>query len=183
MAKGVIYPSNFELKIGFTTIREQCVALCTMQHARDLLLGEEFSTSKVEIERRHALAEEMRQILLSEREAPTEEFYDIADIIDKAKVEGTFLEVAEVVQLGKALVSAGDFVQFLHRSDEVRYPTLTALAKPVKALWNIVADIRRIVDDKGMVRDGASEELRQIRAQIRRHEGQVSKRLQAILVE
>jgi DNA mismatch repair protein MutS2 len=31
------------------------------------------------------------------------------------------------------------------------------------------------------VRDGASEELRQIRAQIRRHEGQVSKRLQAIL--
>ena len=152
-----------------------------MQHARDLLLGEEFSTSRREIEHRHALAEEMRQILITERDAPTEEFYDIAEIIDKAKVEGTFLEVAEVVQLGKALITAGDFVQFLHRSDEERYPTLTALAKPVKALWNIVADIRRIIDDKGMVRDGASEELRQIRAQIRRHEGQVSKRLQAIL--
>ncbi|MBR2859645.1 MAG: Smr/MutS family protein [Alistipes sp.] len=152
-----------------------------MQHARAMLGEEGFTANENELRHRHALAEEMRQILLSEREAPTEEFYDIAEIVEKAKVEGTFLEVAEVVQLGKALISAGDFVQFLHKSDAERYPALTSLAKPVKALWNIVADIRRIVDDKGAVRDGASEELRQIRAQIRRHEGQVSKRLQAIL--
>ena len=79
------------------------------------------------------------------------------------------------------MISAGDFVQFLHKSDAERYPALTSLAKPVKALWNIVADIRRIIDDKGIVRDGASEELHNIRQQIRRHEGQVSKRLQAIL--
>lgn len=181
MAKGVIYPSNFETKIGFNLIREQCVALCTMQHARDLLAKEEFSIVKAEIMRRQALAEEMRQILISEREAPTEEFYDIAEIVEKARVEGTFLEVMEVVQLGKALISAGDFVQFLHKSNAELYPTLTTLAKPVRALWNIVADIRRIIDESNTVRDGASEELRQIRAQIRRHEGQVSKRLHAIL--
>ena len=179
--KSVIYPSNFEDKIGFSAIREQVVALCTMQHARDLLASEGFTNVLRELERRHNLAEEMRQILLTEREAPTEEFCDIAEIVEKAKVEGTFLEVAEVVQLGKALISAGDFVQFLHKSDTERYPTLTSLAKPVKALWHIVADIRRIIDDKGFVRDNASEELHNIRQQIRRHEGQVSKRLQAIL--
>ena len=179
--KSVIYPSNFEDKIGFSAIREQVVALCTMQHARELLAEEGFATTEKEISRRHNLAEEMRQILLTERNAPTEEFYDIADIVEKAKVEGTFLEVQEVVQLGRALISAGDFVQFLHKSDVERYPTLISLAKPVKALWNIVADIRRIVDDNNTVRDGASEELRNIRQQIRRHEGQVSKRLQAIL--
>ena len=88
--KTVIYPSNFETKIGFNLIREQCVALCTMQHARELLQSEGFSNVRAEIERRQALAEEMRQILLSEREAPTEEFYDIAEIVEKAKVEGTF---------------------------------------------------------------------------------------------
>ena len=181
LPRTVIYPENFESKIGFSTIREQVVALCTMQHARDLLSGEGFTNVQRELERRHNLAEEMRQILLTEREAPTEEFYDIADIVEKAKVEGTFLEVAEVVQLGRALISAGDFVQFLHKSDAERYPTLTTLAKPVKALWNIVADIRRIIDESNTVRDNASEELRNIRQQMRRHEGQVSKRLQAIL--
>ncbi|MBR3677597.1 MAG: Smr/MutS family protein [Alistipes sp.] len=179
--KGVVYPSNFEAKIGFSLIREQCVALCTMQHARDLLLMEEFSTSKKVILHRHALGEEMRQILLSEREAPTEEFYDIAEIVEKAKVDGTFLEVAEIVQLGRALISAGDFVQFLHKSSTEQYPALTTLAKPVRALWHIVADIRRIIDDNNTVRDNASEELRAIRQKIRQHEGQVSKRLQAIL--
>ncbi|MBR5807743.1 MAG: Smr/MutS family protein [Alistipes sp.] len=152
-----------------------------MQHARDMLASEGFTNVTREVERRHSLAEEMRQILLTEREAPTEEFYDIAEIVEKAKVEGTFLEVTEVVQLGRALISAGDFVQFLHKSDAERYPTLTNLAKPVKALWHIVADIRRIIDDNNIVRDNASEELRNIRQQIRRHEGQVSKRLQAIL--
>ena len=179
--KTVIYPNNFESKIGFTTIREQCVALCTMQHARTMLEGEGFTAVHKEVERRQSLAEEMRQILLTEREAPKEEFYDIAEIIEKAKVEGTFLEVAEIVTLGRALISTGDFVQFLHRSDTSLYPTLTALAQPVKALWHIVADIRRIIDDNGSVRDNASEGLRTIRQQIRQHEGQVSKRLQAIL--
>ena len=152
-----------------------------MQHARTMLEGEGFTAVHKEVERRQSLAEEMRQILLTEREAPKEEFYDIAEIIEKAKVEGTFLEVAEIVTLGRALISTGDFVQFLHRSDTSLYPTLTALAQPVKALWHIVADIRRIIDDNGSVRDNASEGLRTIRQQIRQHEGQVSKRLQAIL--
>ena len=122
LPRTVIYPENFETKIGFSTIREQVVALCTMQHARDMLANEGFTNVLREVERRHNLAEEMRQVLLTEREAPTEEFYDIAEIVEKAKVEGTFLEVAEVVQLGRALISAGDFVQFLHKSDAERYP-------------------------------------------------------------
>ena len=179
--KTVIYPENFEAKIGFSTIREQVVALCTMQHARDMLVSEVFTNVQRELERRHALAEEMRLVLLTEREAPKEEFYDIANIIEKAKIEGTFLEIGEVVTLGRALISAGDFAQFLHRSDESVYPALVALARPVKALWHIVADIRRIIDENGNVRDNASEALRTIRQQIRQHEGQVSKRLQAIL--
>ena len=179
--KTVIYPENFEAKIGFTTIREQVVALCTMQHARELLESEGFISDLALLERRHALAEEMRQVLLTEREAPKEEFYDISDIIEKAKVEGTFLEIGEVVILGKALISAGDFTQFLHRSNESLYPSLVELARPVKALWHIVADIRRIIDESSNVRDNASENLRDIRRQIRQHEGQVSKRLQAIL--
>ena len=85
MAQKTIYPSNFEAKIGFNLIREQVVALCTMQHARELLAKEDFSNIKGDIAHRHALAEEMRQILLTEREAPTEEFYDIAEIVEKAK--------------------------------------------------------------------------------------------------
>jgi dsDNA-specific endonuclease/ATPase MutS2 len=57
-----------------------------MQHARELLAEEGFTANENEIKHRHALAEEMRQILLSEREAPTDEFYDIAEIVEKAKV-------------------------------------------------------------------------------------------------
>ena len=41
--------------------------------------------------------------------------------------------------------------------------------------------IERVIDDKGEVRSSASEELSSLRRAIREHEGQVSKRLQAVL--
>ena len=59
----MIYPDTFEQKIGFDRIREQVAAGCTMQAAREKLAAEGFSTSAREIERRLALAGEMRQLL------------------------------------------------------------------------------------------------------------------------
>ena len=65
--KTVIYPENFEAKIGFSTIREQVVALCTMQHARDMLASEGFTNVTREVERRHSLAEEMPRLTTNSR--------------------------------------------------------------------------------------------------------------------
>ena len=58
----MIYPDTFEQKIGFDRIREQVAAGCTMQVAREKLAAEGFSTSAREIERRLALADEMRTL-------------------------------------------------------------------------------------------------------------------------
>ena len=46
----MIYPANFEQKIGFDRLREQVVALCSMQAAREIIQAETFSTSRREIE-------------------------------------------------------------------------------------------------------------------------------------
>ena len=56
----MIYPATFEQKIGFDRLREQVAARCTMRAARERLVAEGFSTSAREIERRLALADEMR---------------------------------------------------------------------------------------------------------------------------
>ena len=42
----MIYPSNFEQKIGFDRLREQVVALCSMQAAREIIRGEKFTSSR-----------------------------------------------------------------------------------------------------------------------------------------
>lgn len=48
----MIYPQNFEQKIGFDRLREQVAALCTMRAARERLAGQTFSTDR-EIGRAH----------------------------------------------------------------------------------------------------------------------------------
>ena len=89
----MIYPATFEQKIGFDRLREQVAARCTMRAARERLAAEGFSTSAREIERRLALADEMRLLLDMEHDFPGGEYPDVDYIVAKLRVEGSFLDV------------------------------------------------------------------------------------------
>ena len=176
----MIYPASFEQKIGFDRVREQIAALCTMRAARERIAAEGFSTSPREIEHRLALADEMRLVLDMERDFPGGEYPDVDHIVAKLRVEGTFLDVEEVVTLGRALAAVGGIVEFLLNRAE-RYPALHARTRGVEAFPEIVRRIAMIVDRFGNVRDNASPALQEIRRAIREREGQAAKRLQAVL--
>ena len=177
----MIYPDNFEQKIGFDSVREQCRAHSTMRHGAKLLDAERFSASRGEVAHRQSLAEEMRLMLTMESGAPTEEFADIADIVDKVRVEGSFLDIEEVVRLGAALSSVASAVEFVRSRKQGLYPSMNELCEGVEPLPHIRREIERIVDGFGSIRDTASPELAAVRREIRSREGQVSKRLQAVL--
>ena len=177
----MIYPVNFEQKIGFDRVREQVAALCSMQVARDIILGEKFSTSRSEIERRQETADEMRTLLMLDPDAPRDEFPDMEGIVAKIGVEGTFLTTEEVVVLRRALTAVGNMVGFVMSRSESQYPRLRKRSERVCIFPDVVRRINQLVDDDGEIRDGASPELLQIRRAIREHEGQVTKRLNQVL--
>lgn len=152
-----------------------------MEHAREILADEGFCISHDEVERRQSLAEEMRQMFISEPDLPHEEFFDIAHLVDKVRIEGAFLDVTEAVCLGATLGSANDMIEFVRSRNAELYPRIAHLTEGVASLSHIITELRRIIDEHGNVRDSASPELQSIRSEIRRHEGQVSKRLQAVL--
>ena len=176
----MIYPASFEQKIGFDRLREQVAARCTMRAARELLAAETFSTSPQEIERRLALADEMRLLLDMERDFPGGEYPDTDEAVAKLRVAGTFLDVAEVVLLQRALALIGAVVEFIGRRGE-HYPALHDLTHGVESFPEIVRRIEAIVDRFGNVRDTASPALAEVRRAIREREGQAAKRLQAVL--
>ena len=176
----MIYPATFEQKIGFDRLREQVAARCTMRAARERLADEGFSTSPREIERRLALADEMRLVLDMERDFPRGDYPDIDYVVAKLRVEGSFLDVEEVAVLHKALSVVGGIVAFILGREE-RYPTLYARTRGVAAFPEIVQRIEGILDRFGNVKDNASPALQEIRRAIREREGQAAKRLQAVL--
>ncbi len=170
----------FEHKIGFDRIRAQVTERCTMQAARERIAGEQFSTSAREITSRLTYADEMRVLLEMEHEFPDGDYPDVAAVIDKLRVEGSFLDCAELVLLRRALHDIDAIVAFLtHRKE--RYPALYGRTIGIEAFPEIVRSIDRLIDDLGEVRDSASPELAQIRRSIREREGQAAKRLQQVL--
>lgn len=177
----MLYPSNFEQRIGFSQIRSQCEAKCSTLAGRELLEKETFSTSEKDILRRISLADEMMKILSSEASAPSDDLFDVNDIVEKLRVEGGFLLVDEVVRLGATLRLVADMVDFVTSRPVGAYPYLTELTRSQQALPVLIREIDRIIDSHGEVLDSASEELSQIRREKRQHEGQVQKRLQAVL--
>ena len=105
---------------------------------------------------------------------------DVDYIVAKLRVEGSFLDVEEVVTLRRALAAIGGIVSFIIGREE-RYPALHARTRGVAAFPEIVQRIDGILDRFGQVKDNASPALQEIRRSIREREGQAAKRLQAVL--
>ena len=123
----------------------------------------------------------MRQVVEIEHEFPGGEFPDTDRIVAKARIEGAFLDVEEVVSLRAALTAVEEVVTFLLGRGEERYPALGACSEGVATFPGIVRAIDAIVDRFGEVKDSASPELQRIRRAIREREGQAAKRLQQVL--
>ena len=177
----MIYPTNFEQRIGFDRIREQVMALCSMQSAREVIASESFSASQREIEQRLILADEMRLVISMESGADIGEQDDIAAIVDKIGVEGSYITTEEAATLLRAIRSAASIVGFVLSRRDGMYPNLRRITQGVGTYPELQRAIERVIDDKGEVRSSASPELADIRRAIKEHEGQVAKRLQQVL--
>ena len=177
----MIYPENFESKIGFDRIRNQISALCITDGARAKLAELHFSTSRDEIVRLLEETFEMRTILMLESDFPENNYVDTAPFLKKAEVTGTFLETSEILTLRKGLTAAYELVRFFDSESGAKYPRLKELCRDVEGFPDIINHIDSIIDRFGKVKDSASPELYAVRRAIHEREGQISRRLQQIM--
>jgi DNA mismatch repair protein MutS2 len=177
----MIYPDNFEEKIGFHRIREQVEKLCSTCSAVEKLRNERFSSVADEVEQRLSLMDELRSLLMLERDFPDEDYPDLGVLVSKIRIEGSYLLVAEVATLRHALQAVEAVVSFVVGRGERLYPHLWNLSQRVTLFPEIGQAIERILNEHDEVRDNASEELYAVRRAIREREGQASKRLQQVL--
>ncbi len=177
----MIYPSNFEQKIGFDRIRERVAEYCTTIVGRTRAGETPFYTSASEIENLLAQAQEMRTILLIEEGYPDTTYVDAAGFLKKLHIEGTYIEVHEMLVLKQALDTVGGITSFFKRCSDELYPALKALASGVVVYPAVSQRIDTIINRHGVVRDNASPELQHLRRSIHEKQSQVARRMMAIL--
>ena len=177
----MIYPENFENKIGFDRIRkllsERCLSPMGLEMVDKIGFINEYN-SLVNI---LSATFEFQQILQFEDFFPSEHYYKISDCLNKIRVEGTFPEVIEVFDLKRTLETVKTILNFFRNKDVAKYPVLQSMCSSVKTYPYVLDAIDRIIDRKGIVKDNASTRLKEIRSELVSKSIHVSKRLNAIL--
>ena len=181
----MIYPQNFEQKIGFDKIRELLRARCLSPLGQERVDAMAFSDVMTTIERRLDETEEFIRIIREEDDFPDQYFFDVRPSLRRIRVEGLYLDEQEVFDLRRSLETIHGIVRFLHWEEEETgdypYPALQALAGDVAVFPQLLGAIDRILDNYGKIKDSASAELLRIRREILSTTSGISRSLNAIL--
>ena len=178
----MFYPTNIEQKIDFAIIREELNRRCTSPLGRELV---EAMKMESDYEKISLLLMKTDQMRLAHADPmltfPRGEIYDVREAIARIRIEGLFLDEAELDNLRHSLAYASDLAHFFVNLDEQRYALLKALPVGGEGLRGIVKTIDAILDRYGKLADNASPELARIRREITNLQGNVGRTLLSIL--
>lgn len=184
----MIYPQNFEQKIGFDQIRQlvkgKCLSTLGMERVDEMAFSDDYR----EIDRRLKQVMEFISILQGEDDFPSQYFFDVRSSLKRIRVEGLYMDESELFDLRRSLETIRDVVRFLRQTDDEEdeeahspYPALYELAGEVMVFPMLIARINDILDKFGKVKDNASPELLRIRRELAATTGSISRSLNSIL--
>ena len=187
----MVYPQNFEHKIGFDLVREQISARCLSPMGRERVEAMTFTDDGDTLARLLDETAEMVRILREEPDAlPADGFYDVREALQRATIPGIHLSEEELFDLRRSLDALNAIVWFFREKDDSTsqqanksgdYPHLAALAEETLFFPGLVRRIDTIIDPFGRIKDSASPELHNIRRELAAAAGSISRKLMTIL--
>lgn len=179
----MIYPSNFESKIGFDKIRQILTQYCLSSLGEEKVAAINFEKNYELINIALAQTEEFVHIIQEDVDFPINNFIDARSPLKRLRIEGTWIDEQALFDLRRSLQTIIDIVQFLckEEDDVPRFPNLYLLARDVETFPSLTKKIDQILDKYGVVKDNASPSLAKIRREKAQVAGSISKTLQAIL--
>ena len=184
----MIYPNNFEQKIGFDQIRHILRERCLSTLGKDKVEDMCFVTAPEEVNRRLDEVTEFVRIIQEEDNFPNQHFFDVRPALHRATIEGLYMDEGELFDLRRSLDTIGQIVLFLRRNDDddeesndSKYPCLEALASDVQSFPTLIRRIDGIVGKFGKIKDNASPTLANIRRELAATTGSISRTLNSIL--
>ena len=185
----VIYPNNFEHKIGFDEIRRLLKERCLSTLGKEKVDEMTFSTDGREINEWLTQVREFRRLQETKDDFPMQYFFDVRESIKRIRLENTHLEEDEVWDLRRSLETIANIVRYLEQGAEESatgelnypYPALHQLTEGVTTFPATIRRIDSILDKFGKIKDSASMTLAGIRHDLEKTQGSISRTLYTIL--
>ena len=182
----MIYPKNFESKIGFNEVRTLLKEHCLSTLGKEKVDQLTFSTRADEVNEWLCQVREFRRLLAEHETLPFNFFIDVRGAISRIRLENTHLEENELFDLRRSLETISKIVELLHQgqdtsAEEYDYPALHRMTKDVMTFPAMIRRIDSILDKFGKIKDSASMTLAGIRHELAQTEGSISRTLFTIL--
>lgn len=184
----MIYPKTFESKLGFDEVRTLLRERCLSTLGKDMVDAVAVSGDAAVINEWLAQVREFRRLQEEADDFPLRYFFDVREAVARLRLEGTHLDEVELFDLRRSLDTICAIVAYLNRdsgeeggAEAWPYPALHRLAEGVQTFPQLVQRIDQILDKFGKVKDTASPALADIRRELARTEGTISKTLYSIL--
>ena len=190
----MIYPKNYESKIGFDEIRrllkEQCLSTLGKEKVDEI----DFSDSADTVNEWLDQVREFRRLRQATEQPELNFFFDVRESVARIRLENTHLEEDEVWDLRRSLETIANIVKFLNDAEEditdpiahmalteYKYPALQRLTEGIQTFPAIIRRIDSILDKFGHIKDSASMTLAGIRHDMEQTAGSISRTLYTIL--
>lgn len=184
----MIYPHNFEQKIGFDQIRQllkqKCLSTLGQERVDTMAFSDNFDTIKEQLNQ----TTEFVRIIQEEDSFPDQYFFDVRPSLKRVRVQGLYMDEQEVFDLRRSLETINNIVRFLKRKEEeeeeesqIPYPSLYQLAGDIAVFPQLITKIDSILDKYGKIKDNASHELARIRKDLMTTMNGISRSLNSIL--
>lgn len=182
----MIYPQNFEQKIGFDQIRQLLRDKCLSTLGEERVTNMAFSDQYAEVNEWLNQVTEFVRIIQEEDNFPDQFFFDVRPSLKRVRIEGMYLDEQELFDLRRSLETIRDIVRFLHKESEEEegdspYPSLRHLAGDIAVFPQLIGKIDGILNKYGKIKDNASNELARIRRELASTMGNISRSLNSIL--
>ena len=177
----MLYPQDIEQKLGFDRVRELLKEACLSTLGQSFVEKIRFSDNFNVIQKLTNQTAELKDIIETESEFPSQNYLDATPALEKMRIEGMFVSQEEFFDIKVSLRTVRQLLTFFGKQEENRFPYMRELAQNVRVEKSLVESIERIIDDRGQVRDNASSELADIRRRLISEMAMVRKKLDGML--
>lgn len=184
----MIYPKDFESKIGFDCIRRDLIDLCASRLGKDCVTDMAFSVNYEHILHELECVKELMAIISSSIPYAVPSAHDVIPYLTEIKAVGSFMTAERLYRLYQILVSFNEVRNFYCETDKdddgegMRlYPAMAEELAEIGSFPMLITAISSAINKFGEIKDNASSELYAIRMQIKRSAGSMQRMMRSVL--
>jgi len=182
----MIYPSDFESKIGFDHLRECVSEKCQSAMGKEEVSQMTFSSDFSFIEKALGCVDEMMHIISENRPLPLGNIYDVLPYLNEIKADGSYMSAQRLYKVMMMLSMMSELVNFFKSVRDLElnstpYPFLDEEFSSITVFPVLVSEIDRCVNKFGEIKDTASPELYEVRGRIKEASGSMQRAMRRVL--